>query len=132
MGLTLVNTSAWIEYLRKTGSRTNQALRSMVAEGNDIATCDVVIMELLMGTRTKQEWRNIWALMNRFRMLPVRPIFDYEVAAALYRHCRQNGFTPNNSNDLLIAAVAVGKGVPVLASDRAFERLAGFSSLTLA
>jgi len=59
VGLTLVDTSAWIEFLRKTGSGTNQTVRSLVAEGSDIATCDVVIMELLSGTRTKQEWKSI-------------------------------------------------------------------------
>jgi len=69
--------------------------------------------------------------MNRFRMLPVRPLFDYELAASLYRLCRQNGFSPHNTNDLLVAAVAIRKGVPVLSADRDFERLTGFSSLRL-
>jgi hypothetical protein len=132
MGLTLVDTSAWIEYLRMTGSTTNHQVRSMVAEGNDIATCDVVIMELLCGTKTADEWNNIWALMNRFQMLPVRPLFDYEVAGTLYRQCRQQGFTPANSNDLLISAVAIGKDVPVVAADTDFERIAQLSSLRVA
>lgn len=131
MGLTLVDTSAWIEYLRKTGSATNHRIRSMVAEGDDIAICDVVIMELLCGTKTAEEWSNIRAMMNRFHMLPVRPLFDYEVAGTLYRQCRQQGFTPANSNDLLISAVAIGKDVPLVAADTDFERIAQVSSLRL-
>ena len=69
--------------------------------------------------------------MNWCVMLPTRPLFDYEVAADLYRRCRRAGFTPANSHDLLIAAVAIGKGVPLLAADSDFERIATVSELQL-
>jgi len=36
------------------------------------------------------------------------------------------------SNDLLVAAVAMGKDVPLLAADSDFERIASVSSLRLA
>jgi hypothetical protein len=65
-------------------------------------------------------------------MIPTRPLFDYEVAAELYSRCRQSGFTPSNSNDLLVAAVAIGREVPLLAADSDFERIASVSSLRLA
>jgi predicted nucleic acid-binding protein len=65
-------------------------------------------------------------------MLPTRPLFDYEVAAELYRRCRVAGFRPANSNDLLVAAVAIGKEVPLLAADTDFERIASVSDLSLA
>ena len=49
-------------------------------------------------------------------MMPTRRLFDYEVAAELYSRCRVDGFNPANTNDLLIAAVAIGKQVPLLAA----------------
>ena len=134
MGLTtLLDTSAWVEYLRATGSQVNVAVRSMVGSpGHAIATTDVVIMELLSGAQDPKQRSRLWALMNRCLMIPTRPLFDYEVAAELYTRCRQSGFTPSNSNDLLVAAVAIGREVPLLAADSGFERIASVSSLRLA
>ena len=65
-------------------------------------------------------------------MLPTRPLFDYEIAAELYTRCRRDGFHPANTNDLVIAAVAIGKKVPLLTADKHFERIAAVSSLRLA
>jgi predicted nucleic acid-binding protein len=130
--VTLIETSAWIEYLRRTGSETHVVLRSMIEENLDLATTDVVIMELLAGVNSPATRQKIWGLMNRCVMLPTRPLFDYEVAAELYSRCRANGFTPANTNDVLIAAVAIGKNVPLLAADTDFERIAAVSTLNLA
>jgi predicted nucleic acid-binding protein len=130
--VTLIDTSAWIEYLRQTGSKTHVALRSMIEENLDLATTDVVIMELLAGVNSSATRQKIWGLMNRCVMLPTRPLFDYEVAAELYSRCRANGFTLANTNDVLIAAVAIGKKVPLLAADTDFERIAAVSTLNLA
>jgi hypothetical protein len=96
-----------------------------------MATTDIVIMELLSGARASDDRKKIWAFMNRCVMLPVRPLFDYEKAAELYLRCRANGFTPVNTNDLLVASVAIGKKVPLLAADADFERIASVSSLKL-
>jgi len=65
-------------------------------------------------------------------MLPVRPLFEWEVAADLFIACQANGFTPANTNDLLIASVAIGKHIPVLAHDSDFARIAEVSTLQLA
>jgi hypothetical protein len=133
MGLTtLLDTSAWVEYLRATGSEVNLAVRSLVgSKVRVMATTDVVVMELLSGVTAPEQRGKISALMNRCLMLPTRPLFDYEIAAELYTRCRRGGFTPANSNDLLVAAVAIGKKVPLLAADADFEKIASVSSLTL-
>lgn len=133
MGLnTLLDTSSWVEYLRDTGSQVCTTVDRMIREDERLATTDVVIMELLCGASTPERRQKIWALMNRCLMLPTRPLFDYEIAAELFTRCRQVGFTPANTNDLLVAAVAIGKKVPLLASDADFEKIASVSSLSLA
>ena len=129
---TLVDTSAWIEYLRRTGSDVNIRVRSMIDADERLATTDVVIMELLCGAGTSDHRSGIWAFMNRCVMLPTRPLFDYEIAAELYIRCRRDGFSPANTNDLLIGAVAIGKKIPLLAADTNFERIAAVSGLRLA
>lgn len=127
----LADTSAWIEYLRDTGSPECELVDELAAQGGAIATTDVVIMELLSGAGDAKTSSQIWGLMNYCTMLPVRPLFDYETAAELYVRCRKKGFTPSNTNDLLVAAVAIGKKVPVLAYDKDFEQIAAVSSLKL-
>ena len=97
-----------------------------------LATTDVVIMELLCGAGISDLRSRIWGLMNRCSMLPTRPLFDYEIAAELYTRCRRDGFHPANTNDLVIAPVAIGKNVPLLTADKHFERIAAVSSLRLA
>ena len=129
--MNLVDTSAWIEYLRRTGSEVNISLRSMIADGEQLATTDVVIMELFAGASTAATRQAIRALMNRCVMLPTRPLFDYEVAADIYSRCRADGFSPANTNDVLIAAVAIGRQVPLLAADADFERIAAVTTLSL-
>jgi predicted nucleic acid-binding protein len=129
---TLVDTSAWVEFLRSTGSDVNVRVRSMIDADERLATTDVVIMELLCGAGVSDHRTRIWGLMNRCSMLPTRPLFDYEIAAELYTRCRRDGFHPANTNDLLIASVAIGKKVPLLAADTDFERIAAVSSLRLA
>lgn len=130
--MVLLDTSAWVEYLRKTGSRTNVRVRELIASHGPIATTDVVILELLSGARDPRTKDQIWGLLNRCTMLPVRPLFEYEMAADLYVRCQAAGFTPANTNDLLIASVSIGKEVPLLAFDSDFERIAAVSSLQLA
>ena len=130
--MVLIDTSAWVEYLRDTGSVSCERIDDMIAEGAPLATTDVVIMELLMGAPSSDARKKIWAFMNRCEMFPVRPLFDYEKAARLYVRCRQNGFTPANSNDLLLASVAISRKVPLLAADSDFERIAAISTLELA
>jgi predicted nucleic acid-binding protein len=130
--MTLVDTSAWIEYLRDTDSEVCNKVDALIDRGQGLATTDVVIMELLSGVSTPATRHKIWGLMNRCVMLPTRPLFDYEVAAELYARCRADGFNPANTNDVLIAAVATGKKVPVLAADTNFQRIAAVSSLRLA
>jgi hypothetical protein len=132
MGLTtLVDTSAWIEYLRDSDSEVCNTVDRLIGDDRSLATTDVVIMELLCGARSVERKREIWAFMNRCVMLPTRPLFDYEIAAELYTRCRRNGFNPANTNDLVIASVAIGKKVPLLAADLDFERIAAVSSLRL-
>jgi predicted nucleic acid-binding protein len=127
----LLDTSSWVEYLRDSGSTTCERVDELIRSGSIIATTDIVIMELLSGARASDDRKKIWALLNRCSMLPVRPLFDYQKAAELYLRCRANGFTPANSNDLLVASVAIGKKVPVLAADSDFQRIAAVSSLKL-
>ena len=124
----LVDTSAWIEFLRDTGSPICQRVDDLLA--SEIATCDVVRMEVLAGARDEQHLQQLRRLLARASTLPTEPV-DYDAAAALYRTCRQRGHTVRKLIDCLIAAVAIRGNVPVLHRDADFDILAQHTTLQI-
>ena len=121
-----VDTSAWIEFLRDTGSPVCQRVDDLLA--TEIATCDVVRMEVLAGARDEQHLQQLRRLLARASTLPTEPV-DYDAAAALYRTCRQRGHTVRKLINCLIAAVAIRGNVPVLHRDADFDILAQHTPL---
>lgn len=122
----LVDTSAWVEFLRGTGSPTCNAVDGFLAA--DIAICDAISMELLAGVRDERQLLQLRGLLARATTLPTTPA-DYESAAAMYRVCRVRGEAVRKLIDCLIGAVAVGADVDVLHADSDFETLARHTAL---
>jgi predicted nucleic acid-binding protein len=122
--VTLVDTSAWVEYLRATGSVTHRMVRRLLEEGEEVHTTDVVVMEMLAGARDDQHHDSLRRLLAHCDYLRMEGLADYETAAGLYRACRRAGETVRTLTDCLIAAVALRTGILVLHADRDFEVLA--------
>jgi predicted nucleic acid-binding protein len=127
--MALIDTSAWAEYLRATGSPLDRATEVLLHE--DAFTTDVVVAELLMGARDELHAQKLLAMLNRCHFVPTRPLFDFEQAAAVYRACRRGGFTPRSLADCLVAAVAIDRGRPLLAGGADFPRIAEHTPLAL-
>jgi predicted nucleic acid-binding protein len=127
----LVDSSAWIEFLRGTKSTVAVAVRRAVAEGN-VATCDVVLLELLCGPGTEAYAEDLERLLARCEPLEQQPHGDVMAAAAIFRACRRAGETPRQPSDCLVAAVAIRHAVPVLQQDKDFEVIARHTELRLA
>jgi predicted nucleic acid-binding protein len=117
----LIDTSAWVEFLRGTGSPACERVDALL--GTRIATCDPVRMELLAGARDERHLNDLRRLLARASVLPTAS-GDYENAAMLYRACRQSGATVRRLIDCLIAAVAIRADVPILHVDADFDALA--------
>jgi predicted nucleic acid-binding protein len=126
----LVDTSAWTEYLRGTGSGTHFRLRELLAADAVLATTDVVHMELLAGARNETDDVQLRRMLAALEHIPVDPM-DWEAAAGLHRTCQRQGEAVRSLTDCLVAAVAIRVGVPVLAYDRDFVVLARFTALEL-
>jgi hypothetical protein len=117
----LVDTSAWIEFLRDTASPACKRVDRLLS--GRIATCDPVRMEVLAGARDEQHLQALRRLLARATILSTGPA-DYEAAAALFRTCRRNGETVRKLIHCLIAAVAARESVPILHADADFDVLA--------
>lgn len=124
--MTLVDTSAWIEFLRDTGSPVCERVDALLDQ--DIAVTDPVRMEVFAGARDERHLRQLRGLLARATTLPTTSS-DYESAALLFRECRREGETVRKLIDCLIAAVAIRFAVPLLHDDRDFEALARCSAL---
>ena len=122
----LVDTSAWIEFLRDTGSSVCNRVEELI--GSEIAVCDPIRMEVLAGARNERHLRSLRGLLARATHLPTAPA-DYDEAAALYRVCRSGGETVRKLIDCLIASIAIRAGATVLHHDSDFDVLARHTGL---
>ncbi|MEO6654089.1 MAG: PIN domain nuclease [Ilumatobacteraceae bacterium] len=124
----LVDTSAWIEFLRDTGSDVCVAVDRLLDA--DLAICDAVSMEILAGARNERHLIQLRGLLARPSMLPTTPA-DYDNAASMYRSCRARGKTVRKLMDCLIGAVAVRAGAQILHADVDFDTLARHTDVQL-
>lgn len=128
----LVDSSAWVEFLRATGSPVHLRVRSALKEKVDLASTDVVAMEILAGARDDADRDRLRRLLYGLRFLAVEGPTDYERAAELYRLCRSGGETPRKLTDCLIAAVAIRNDAELLCDDTDFLTIARHTELRLA
>ena len=119
----LVDTSAWVEFDRATGSAVDRRLSSLIAERNDIAVTEPVIMEVLAGARDDRREQDLRRLMRRFELLRFDAVVDFDAAVRIYRTCRRVGVTPRGMVDCILASVALRHGATLLAADVALARV---------
>ena len=122
----LVDTSAWIEFLRNTGSTACKHVDELLE--SEVAVCDAVRMEVLAGARDETHLRSLRRLLARAAVIPILAA-DYDDAAALYRRCRKRGETVRRLMDCLIASAAIRAGTPILHNDADFDVLARHTEL---
>lgn len=113
----LADTSAWIDFFRRTGSPLDRAMRRRL-DHDEVATTDLVIMEVLAGVSDEARLARARRAVAGCRYLPQQRRSDAMAAAALYRQCRRAGERPRQLADCLVAAVALRHRVPVLQRDR--------------
>lgn len=124
----LLDASAWIEFLRNTGSPVCHLVEELLA--GEIAICDPTRMEVLAGARDEAELLRLRRLLARASFIPAHAT-DYEDAAALYRRCQRQGETVRKLLDCLIVAIAIRAGVPILHKDADFDVLARHTELRI-
>ncbi|MEQ1874374.1 MAG: PIN domain nuclease [Ilumatobacteraceae bacterium] len=119
----VADTSAWIEYLRGTGSPTHLALRASVTAG-EVALPEPVKAELLVGARSNQELADLRRLLDGLDVELIHPRDDFDAAVDIHLRCRAVGVTPRGLVDCLIAAVSQRCGLPLLHADNDLAAIA--------
>jgi predicted nucleic acid-binding protein len=119
----LVDTSAWIEFQRATGSPVHRRLATAVAGDEELMTIGLVVLEVSAGATDEAYARDLRRLLARCSYMPLEEPPDWEAAAVIYRACRRAGATIRGLPDCLIAAVAIRVGASVLHRDADFDAI---------
>jgi predicted nucleic acid-binding protein len=120
----LVDTSAWVEYDRATGSAVDRRLTELITGDMAVAVAEPVAMEVLAGARNDARERDLRRLLLRFHLLRFDAAVDFDAAVRIYRTCRRQGVTPRGLVDCLVASVAHRHSAALLVSDRDLARVA--------
>jgi len=113
----LIDSSAWIEYLRPKGSKKVKERVKEILQKEEAVSCGVVVVEILRGAKNEKDFRS---LHESLTFLPQIPIDD-----AVIERAAQWGFLLDrkgksvSTTDLLIAAAAYKKA-RLLHADRDF------------
>jgi len=129
----LVDSSAWVEYDRATGSPTDATLTELIESGGSgVAVTEPILMEVLAGARSADSAAQLRRLLTSFSWIPVDSVADFEGAAAIYRSCRRSGVSPRGLIDCMIANIAMRTGSQLLAADKDFRATASVVPLRIA
>ncbi len=122
----MIDTSAWIEFLRDISSNVCQAVEN--ALDGDTSVSDPIRMEVLAGARSEAHLHQLRRLLGRCTHVAAIST-DYDEAAILYRQCRVNGETVRKLVDCLIAAIAIRNDCGLLQTDSDFAALSRHTQL---
>ncbi len=123
----IADTSAWIEFLRATGSFPAGRLRKAISE-REVIVIDPILTEVMAGARRDAVART-QRLLEAQHVEALFPRLDWLDAATIYRELGWRGVTVRSQIDALIATVAIRLDVPVLHHDRDFAYIASYTSL---
>jgi predicted nucleic acid-binding protein len=120
--VTLVDTSAWIEQLRRGGDPAVRTRVESLLRAGDASWCPIVRLELWNGARGSAERKVLREMDGDIPSLEIAPPV-WDLAVALASSARKKGITVP-STDLLVVACARHHGVAIEHSDAHFDLIA--------
>jgi predicted nucleic acid-binding protein len=126
--MVLVDSSVWIEALRRNGRLEIKLAVESLLEVYEAQWCSPVRLEVLGGARPDERRR----LGDHFSVIPYRTCDeeDWERATSLAWKLRDNGLTAPWL-DVLIASLALHDGIRLFAIDEHFEKISALTGLAL-
>jgi predicted nucleic acid-binding protein len=126
-----IDTSAFIEFLNKTGSPFDREIELLLNNNEDVAIADIILTEVLQGIRDDTNYAEVRKSLLSFPFYSLKNIYSYIAAADIYRKCRKKGLTIRNTVDLLIAQIAIENDLILLHNGRDFDTLTEICSLKI-
>jgi predicted nucleic acid-binding protein len=103
----LIDTSAWVEFDRATGSAVDKRVTQLISTAAPIAVSEPILMEILAGAKDETRRRDLRRLLVSFSWIPADAVADFEGAASIYRSCRAAGCTPRGLIDCMIVNICL-------------------------
>jgi predicted nucleic acid-binding protein len=118
--MTLVDASAWVEFLRRRGDpQAKEAVAGLLEDGLTAYTCPI-LFELLSGARPEEE-ADLQQALDFSRHILFESD-DWREAALLERSLRAKGLKVPR-NDLFVATVAIRTGLSLVCRDAHFTAI---------
>lgn len=116
--MTLIDTSAWIEFLRRSGDSVVKGRVASYLEAGEAAVCGPIEFELLSGAMPAES-ADIFTALSFCRMLEFSQAC-WRRAADVERELRGNGVTVPR-DDVFVATVALEHALPIYCFDAHFD-----------
>ncbi|MBF0564958.1 MAG: PIN domain-containing protein [Nitrospirae bacterium] len=105
----LIDSSAWIEYLRPDGSQYVKTRVKEVLTKEDVITCGIVVIEIMRGARDRNDFNVLSGALNSLPRIPIDDAVIDRAAHWGYMLDREGKVIP--TTDLLIASASFNKAV---------------------
>lgn len=129
MSNVLIDTSAWIDFFRPRGDTRIRNAVAQLIDDNEAALCGIVLAELLRGTRTEREHRELADRLSTLHYLAT-PESTWTTTGHMGSQLARKGVVVPTS-DIVIASVAIDHNTPILHRDRHFPMIAKHFDLQL-
>ena len=121
--MVIVDTSAWIEYLRGGLPRVVNKV-DLCLEQDLVGIGDLVYCEVLQGIGSPRERREVSTLLLSLRQFDMVGFSMAEKSAANYRLLRSKGVTVRKTIDVLIGTFCAEHGLQLIHHDSDFDLMA--------
>jgi predicted nucleic acid-binding protein len=118
--MVIVDTTAWIDYLRGTESREALWLDRELTRQR-LGLTDLILCEVLQGIRDPADFVNVRNHLLKFHLFQNGGKELAVAAAQNYRGLREQGYTIRRTIDCLIATFCLEAGHTLLHRDRDFD-----------
>lgn len=126
--MVLIDSSVWIFALR---SKANQQIQDAVAKlldsGEGVASCGLINLELLAGTKSEKEFTRLADLLFALEYLETNAQLWLAASRLGFRLQRKGVSVP--TSDLVIASLGIEHGARLIHVDRHFVMIAQHSEL---
>lgn len=119
--IVLVDSSVWIDSFAGRDTLQTRALQAITVRRDRLAVGDLVLTEVLQGTRDHQDFGRKLAWLSSFDQVAVVDDAVAIQAARNYQRLRALGVTIRKTIDTLIATRCILDDIPLLYSDRDYD-----------
>jgi len=117
----LPDSSVWIDLLAGRDTPQANLLRRLLDDNFVIAVGDLILTEVLQGTRSERHYQETLGVLSTFEQVTIVDRTVALAAARNYQHLRGLGITIRKTIDTLIATRCILDAIPLLYSDRDYD-----------